>query len=86
MEVQLIPCNSPVSTLPHWNWFVVPAGDVTSISSITMFLQTLGLEQTTYPEYGDRALLVEPEKFEILTLLIVRLEGDWLQSVRFFWP
>jgi hypothetical protein len=41
-----------------------------------MFLQTFGLEQTTYPEYGERALLVVPLKSVILTLLIVRFDGN----------
>ena len=74
--VQLMPCNKPASTFPHWKAFVKPAGDTTSTSSTRMFLQTFGLEQTTYPEYGERALLVVPSKFEIWTLLIVRFDGN----------
>lgn len=74
--MQLIPCNDAVSTLPHLNKFVVSADDTTLMSSIVILLQTVGLEQTTYPEYGEYFVLVVPWKFVILTLLIVRFDGN----------
>src|SRR5690242_3401827 len=78
-------CFSIPAMLPQL-YRSVPDGDFTSMLLMLMFLHTVGLEHCKYPISGSYFLLVVPLKFLIVISEMVSLEGNWLQSVMFFWP
>ena len=73
--VQLTWLSIP-AILPHW-YPLDPVGLFTSMFSMVIFPQTVGLEHTKYPTSGSYFSLVVPLKLRIVTSDIVRLDGYW---------